>query len=193
MQTLRRHSQPGPPPLARRLPAAQQPSFSRSISRNNIQKPFLFSRNPDDGPAAPPHHYSTSNPDTPPVKRSEQAQDDSLYLPKTDDANFYGRFITLGYHDTSGPINDPLRNRKERNKTFELWKHVKPNGWKFIRDARSGLQATTVISSATREKMRAMSLNTPFDERSMTSIRVAGLEKPDQVIEYTLIPSSDHD
>lgn len=62
-----------------------------------------------------------------------------------------------------------------------------------MRDARSGLHSTTVISSSTRQRMRNMSLNTPMDERNSTSIRVTAMDRPDQVVEYTLIPSSDHD
>lgn len=175
-----------PTATRRSLIASRQPTFSRK----DIRKPFLFAQNPDNGPAV--ESLSKLNPEEPPSKRSDLALDESLYLPKSNDENFYGRFITLGYHHTAGPLNDPLRTRSERNKTFELWKRVKPNGWKFKVDANSGLRATTVLHSSTRERLRALSLNTPVQERS-SSIRVTTLDRPDRLIEYTLIPSQDHD
>lgn len=184
-QALPRDSSTLPP---HRLSPSRQPTFTRS----DIRKGSLFSQHPDHGPAvADPNKL---HPEEPLTKRSELAQDPNLYLPKTDDANFYGRFITLGYHQTSGPINNPLRNKSERNKTFELWKRVDANGWKFKIDAASGHRATTVLNSATRQQLRTVSLNTPIQERTSTSIRVATLDRPDQLlVEYTLIPSSDHD
>jgi hypothetical protein len=38
-----------------------------------------------------------------------------------------------------------------------------------------------------------MSLNTPVGERGSTSIRVTSVDRPNLVVEYTLIPSQDHD
>lgn len=162
-----------------------------TLTRGDIRRPFLFVQNPDNGPAV--ESRDALHPETPPAKRCELALDNSLYLPKSDDANFYGRFITLGYHQTAGPKHDPLRKRSERNKTFELWKRVKPNGWKFMVDGRSGLRATTILSAATRERLRTLSLNTPPPERVSTSIRVASIDRPDHVVEYTLVPSQAHD
>ena len=188
-------------PADRRVSLApRQPSFTRK----DIRKTFLFAQNPDNGPAieSPHNHHSsttpttttsTANPTDPPSKRSDLALDDTLYLPKSDDANFYGRFITLGYHKTSGPMNDPLKTRSERNKTFDLWKRVRPNGWKFKVDQQSGFRATTVLSPSTRERLRTLSLNTPPQERGSTSIRVAALDRSDRLIEYTLVPSTEHD
>ena len=178
----------GSPTLSRRFSLG--PPQSALLNRNNIRKPFLFAQYPDQGPAVESVNYS--NPQETPSKRCELALDESLYLPKTDDQNFYGRFITLGYHHTAGPLSDPLRSRSDRNKTFELWKRVEPNGWKFVVDANSGLRATTVLDSPTRERLRAMSLNTPFPER-YSSIRVTSLDRPDRLVEYTLLPSQDHD
>jgi hypothetical protein len=166
--------------------AYRQPTFSRK----DLHKSSLFSQHPNAGPAT--ESQSKAHPEVSPAKRCEIALDDSLYLPKSNDENFYGRFITLGYHHTSGPLGDPLRNRSERNRTFELWKRVKPNGWKFIMDANSGLRATTVLDTSTRERLRTLSLNTPVQERS-SSIRVSALDRPDRLIEYTLVPSQDHD
>jgi hypothetical protein len=177
-----------PPVPSRRFSlGSRQPTLP---TRNNIRKPFLFAQHPDQGPAVESLNYSS--PQESPLKRCELALDESLYLPKTDDQNFYGRFITLGYHHTAGPLNDPLRSRSDRNKTFELWKRVKPNGWKFVVDANSGLRATTVLDSNTRERLRVMSLNAPVQQRS-SSIRVTSLDRPDQFVEYTLLPSQDHD
>jgi hypothetical protein len=179
------HTHPG---VDRRVTLGpRQPSFTRK----DIRKSFLFAQNPDHGPAVESH--SLISPQEPPSKRSDLALDDSLYLSKSDDANFYGRFITLGYHKTSGPMNDPLRTKSERNKTFELWKRVRPNGWKFKVDQQSGLRATTVLSPSARERLRTLSLNTPPQDRSSTSIRVTALDHPDRMIEYTLGPSPDHD
>jgi Pellino len=149
-------------------------------------KPLLFAQNPNQGPA-----IDSTNLDLPSVKRCEVALDESLYLPKHDD-NFYGRFITLGYHNTSGPTSNPLRTRSERNKTFELWKRKTPNGWKFVVDQESGARTTTVVTASTRERLRTMTINAPERERS-SSIRVATLDRPDKLVQYTLIPSLDHD
>jgi hypothetical protein len=161
----------------------RQPTFTRK----DIRRSSLFARNPDYGPAVQLTQTTTF-----PSKRCDQARDSKLYLPRTDD-NFYGRFITLGYHRSSGPLTDPLRHRAERNKTFELWKRVKPNGWKFMVDAHSGQHATTVLSSSARERLRTLSLNTPVHERGSTSIRVTAVDRPNQMVQYTLIPSQDHD
>jgi hypothetical protein len=188
LPTVSSNTTSGPPAPSRRL--SLSPRQSILPTRNNIRKRFLFAQYPDQGPAVESANYS--NPQEPPSKRCELALDESLYLPKTDDQNFYGRFITLGYHHTTGPLSDPLRSRSDRNKTFELWKRVKPNGWKFIVDANSGLRATTVLDSTTRERLRVMSLNTPVQERS-SSIRVTSLDRPDRLVEYTLLPSPDHD
>ena len=152
-------------------------------TRNNIRKPFLFAQHPDQGPAV-----ESLNPQEPPLKRCELALDESLYLPKTDDQNFYGRFITLGYHHTAGPLSDPLRSRSDRNKTFELWKRVKPNGWKFVVDANSGLRATTVLDSNTRERLRVMSLNTPVQQRS-SSIRVTSWHATALTLQRSMLPT----
>lgn len=159
-----------------------------SSIRKDTHRTSLFARNPDSGPAIDP-----SNPKQSPAKRSDLSLDLALYLPHDNDENFYGRFITLGYHKTSGPLYHPLQRRSERNKTFELWKRVKPNGWAFKIDARSGQQATTVLTPAIREQLRTMSLNTPVHERLSSSIRVTSVERPSQVIEYTLMPSVEHD
>jgi len=169
-------------------PSAPIPAL---MSRKNIRRTSLFAEDPHQGPAI--QESSTTTPDASANKRSEQVFDDSLFLPKTNDDNFYGRFITLGYHKTSGPLNEPLRTRSERNKTFELWKRVKPNGWKFQIDAESGLNATTMITPAMREQLRTMSLNTPILERTRTSIRLTGIGRPNQIVEYTLLPSAEHD
>jgi len=163
---------------------ARRPTFAAQIPR---YKPNLFAQNPNQGPA-----IESADPAVPSVKRCELALDDSLYLPKDNDDNFYGRFITLGYHQTSGPTNNPLRSRSERNKTFELWKRVKPNGWKFVVDQDSGLRATTVLHASARQRLRTMSINAPERERS-SSIRVTTLDRPDKLVQYTLIPSLDHD
>ena len=192
LHSLRQHlpdsGSPSSPATTRRYStlASRQPTFSRK----DIHKPFLFAQHPDHGPAV--ESLNTSGPEELPPKRCELALDESLYLPKTDDENFYGRFITLGYHHTAGPLSDPLRTRSDRNKTFELWKRVKANGWKFIIDANSGLRTTTILSSTAREQLRALSLNTHARERS-SSIRVTALDRPDQLVEYKLIPSQDHD
>jgi len=173
------------PLLPRRISLpARRPTFAPQIQH---YKPYLFSQNPNQGPS-----IESANPAVPSAKRCELALDDSLYLPKDNDDNFYGRFITLGYHLTSGPTNNPLRSRSERNKTFELWKRVKPNGWKFIVDQDSGLRATTVLHASARERLRTMSLNAPERERS-SSIRVTTLDRPDKLVQYTLVPSLDHD
>jgi len=170
--------------------SARQAGYPLSTSsiRKDTRTTSLFARNPDSGPA-----IDTSNPKQSPTKRSDLSLDPALYLPQDNDENFYGRFITLGYHKTSGPLYHPLYHRSERNKTFELWKRVKPNGWTFNIDARSGRQATTVLTPAIREQLRTMSLNTPVHERLSSSIRVTSVERPNQVIEYTLTPSLEHD
>ena len=155
-----------PPVLLNR---SRQPTFSRNRHSQTI--PFR-SKSRQWSRSRISQYIQTL--EEPPSKRSDLALDGSLYLPKSNDRNFYGRFITLGYHHTAGPLNDPLRTRSERNKTFELWKRVKPNGWKFKVDANSGLRATTVLDSSTRERLRALSLNTPVQERS-SSIRVTNL------------------
>jgi hypothetical protein len=170
------------------LIASRQPSMPPQMSRRNIRRTSLFAQDPDNGPAVEKPNFKDSGP-----RRSELYLDDSLFLPKDTDNNFYGRFITLGYHKTSGPLNDPLHHRSERNKTFELWKRVKPNGWKFKIDADSGLNATTVITPAIREQLRTLSLNTPVPERTSTTIRLTGVARPNQIIEYTLVPSAEHD
>src|SRR5215471_20199993 len=162
----------GPPVPSRRF--SLNPRQSTLHTRNGVRKPFLFAQHPDQGPAV--EASSDSDNQESPSKRCELALDESLYLPRTDDQNFYGRFITLGYHHTAGPLSDPLHSRSGRNKTFELWKRVKPNGWKFIVDTNSGLRATTVLDPPTRERLRVMSLNTPLQERS-SSIRVASLDR----------------
>ena len=109
MQTQNRLRRDLPSAAAIRLSLSQrQPTYAH---RGDYRRSSLFTRNPDVGPAVE-NAYSTTEV---PKKRSEVALDPALYLPKTDDANFYGRFITLGYHHSSGPPNDPLRNRSERN------------------------------------------------------------------------------
>ena len=161
----------------------RRPTFPMQLPH---YKPLVFVQNPNQGPA-----IDWTDPDLPSVKRCEVALDDSLYLPKHDN-NFYGRFITLGYHRTSGPTSNPLRTRSDRNKTFELWKRKAPNGWKFVVDQKSGARATTVVHASTRERLRTMSINAPERERS-SSIRVATLDRPDKLVQYTLIPSLDLD
>jgi hypothetical protein len=193
MQTLNRlrrdlpDNNTSPSAAIRHSLSQRQPTYAhRGI---DYRRSSLFTRNPDIGPAVQNAYSATEVP----KKRSDSALDPSLYLPKTDDANFYGRFVTLGYHSSSGPLNDPLRHRSERNKTFELWKRVTPNGWKFMIDARSGQAATTVLSASARERLRTASLNTPVRDRASSSIRVTAVDRPNQVVEYTLIPSPDHD
>jgi hypothetical protein len=190
MQTLNRLRRDlpdaGTAPSVRHSLAARQPTYANRI---DFRKSTLFTRDPNTGPAVE-NAYSTTQV---PSKRCDAALDPALYLPKTDDENFYGRFITLGYHHSSGPINDPLRNRSDRNKAFELWKRATPNGWKFMIDARSGQAATTVLSASTRERLRTASLNTPVRDRASSSIRVTAVGRTNQVVEYTLIPSPDHD
>ena len=60
-------------------------------------------------------------------------------------------------------------------------------------DASSGLATQTVLSAAAGERLRTASLNTPVRDRISSSIRVTAVERPNQVVEYTLIPSPDHD
>ena len=67
-----------------------------------------------------------------PDSKSVRALLPDLYLPQTDDRNFYGRFITLGYHSTSGPLDDPLQQCSGRNKQFLLCKRITPTGLKFM-------------------------------------------------------------
>jgi hypothetical protein len=169
-------------PQSRYTMGSRQPTFPHK----NFRKSVLFAQHPNKGPAI------DSNLQESPQKRSEASLNPSLYLPQTD-SNFYGRFITLGYHVTSGPITNPLRNRSERNKTFDLWKRKNANGWKFMVDRDSGLRTTTRLDTSTREKLRTLSLNTPVQERSSTSIRVTTMDRPDELVEYTLLPSPDHD
>jgi hypothetical protein len=172
------------PPSRRISLPARRPTFPPQLHH---YRPFLFARNPNQGPA-----IESTSPDIPPVKRCELALDNSLYLLKDNDDNFYGRFITLGYHQTAGPTNNPLRSRSERNKTFELWKRVKPNGWKFVVDQDTGLRTTSVVHTSSRERLRTMSINAPDRERS-SSIRMTTLDRSDKLLQYTLIPSLDHD
>jgi hypothetical protein len=51
---------------------------------------------------------------------------------------------------------------------------------------------TTFLDSSARERLRTMSLNMPVPERS-GSIRVTTVDRPDQLVEYTLVASTDHD
>ena len=143
----------------------------------------LFSTTPDSGPAMNPNIQTSPSP----------SPTEAIYEDNLDETNFYGRFITLGYHQTSGPLENPLQTHLERNKTFELWRRKKANGWKFQVDGKSGRQVTSTLSSEARMKLREGSLGIPRSARTTTSIRMSSLDRPDSLVEYTLIPSEQHD
>jgi len=114
-----------------------------------------------------------------PEMRCERALDPETYLPQTNDENFYGRFITLGYHSTSGPLSNPLEHHSERNKIFELWKRAEPNGLRIMVDATG-----KPVVSGRLDRSLLQTSNT---------IRVTVPGRFDQVVEWTLKRSPDHD
>ena len=111
--------------------------------------------------------------------RSRRALDPDLYLPQTSDDNRYGRLITLGYHITSGPLHDPLKDRSERNKEFLLRKQVNANGLKIKVDASGMPEVSGKLDRSTSQ--------------NRNTIRVAVPNRPDQVIEWTVFHSPNHD
>jgi len=184
---------PLPPQPQLPLGPDRRASIPSITSLKTLHRSYLFSQNPQNGPAIIDPSNNPSSPTTPPTKRSETSINPSLYLPKTPE-NFYGRFITLGYHSTSGPLNRPLLHKTDRNKTFELWKRVDGNAFKFELDSQSGLRATKVVSSQVRETLRTMSLRMDETERQRSgSIRVTTLERPDRLVEYKLVKDSGAD